>query len=347
MKEIQFGLMTFLETGLDETSGMISSQQRIKNALEEIKLADQLNIDYFGIGEHHRHDYAATSPITILSAAATITKQIKLGTAVTVLSSEDPVRLYEQFSTLDIISNGRAEIMAGRGSFVESFPLFGYDLKDYDMLFSEKLDLLLNIRQHENLNWEGKHRQKLEHVTVYPRDPYDLKISVGVGGSYDSVVRAAKLGLPIVFAIIGGDPLRFKVLIDLYKKTYMDSGHPIENMEISVALHGLVTNDVESIHKLYYPATKAQFEKIGQERGWGNQLTYASYLESIKQGHLFIGTPENIKNRIYQVIKHLDIQRFILHTPGSIMPHDITLESIKLYGEIVIPELKSALKNNL
>lgn len=346
MKNIKFGLMTFLETGLDEASGMISAEKRIKHALEEIKLADQLHVDFYGIGEHHRKDYAATNPLTILAAAASITKHIRLGTAVTVLSSEDPIRLYEQFSTLDIISQGRTEIMAGRGSFTESFPLFGYDLKDYDMLFSEKLDLLLNIKKHENLTWEGKHRKKLENVSVYPRDPYDLKISIGVGGSYHSVIRAAKLGLPIVFAIIGGSPLRFKPLIDLYKKTYIETNHPLEKMEISIALHGLVTNDIEKIHQLYFPAAKAQFEQIGRERGWGNRLTYASYLASVKHGHLFIGSPKDIEKRIIDTIKQLGIQRFILHTPGSIMPHETTLESIRLYGEQVIPAIKKALKNN-
>jgi len=343
MKKIKFGLMTFLETGLDEASGLISSEKRIKHALEEIKLADDLKIDFYGIGEHHRKDYAATHPQTILAAAATITKHIHLGTAVTVLSSEDPIRLYEQFSTLDIISNGRAEIMAGRGSFTESFELFGYDLKDYDMLFKEKLDLLLNIKKHENLIWDGKHRRKLENVTVYPRDPYDLKISIGVGGSPQSVIRAAKLGLPIVFAVIGGSPLRFKQLIDLYKKTYIESNHKIEDMEISIALHGLITKDIEKIHPLYYPSVKAHFEQIGRERGWQNNLSYQSYLSSIKHGHLFIGSPKDVGRRIYETIKQLGIQRFILHTPGSIMPHDITLESIKLYGKEVIPYLKKEL----
>lgn len=342
MKDIKFGLMTFLETGLDEASGVITHEKRIKHALEEIKLADQLNIDFYGIGEHHRKDYAATNPLTILAAAATITKHIRLGTSVTVLSSEDPVRLYEQFSTLDIISNGRAEIMAGRGSFVESFPLFGYDLNDYDMLFSEKLDLLLNIKKHENLTWEGKHRKKLENVTVYPRDPYDLKISIGVGGSSHSVIRAAKLGLPIVFAIIGGNPLRFKQLIDLYKKVYIESGHDVKNMEISVALHGLISNHMDELHEMYFNAFKAQFEKIGQERGWHNRITYQSYLASTKHGHLFIGHPKEVERRIKETIKGLGIQRFIFHTPGSIMPHDVTLESIRLYGEIVIPALKKS-----
>src|SRR5690554_6942253 len=227
MKPYTFGIVTFLESGVDEQSGKISHKQRLDNAIEEIVLADRVGLDYYGIGEHHRSDYAASSPQMILSAAAKLTSHIHLGSAVTVLSSSDPVRIYEEFATLDLLSNGRAEIMAGRGSFIESFPLFGYDLNDYQTLFTEKLDMLLAVRDQEKLTWPGgKHTPKLDNVGIYPRSyQKQLKVSIAVGGTQSSVVRAAKLGLPLVLAILGGSPLRFKPFVDLYKHFYLEAGY--------------------------------------------------------------------------------------------------------------------------
>ncbi len=345
MKKYTFGMMSFLETGVNETSGKIDFESRIRYALEEIKLADQVGIDFYGVGEHHRNDYAATSPQIILSAAASITKQIKLGTAVTVLSSDDPIRLYEQFSTLDIISNGRAELMVGRGSFIESFDLFGYDLDDYNELFTEKLDLLLKTRDEKVLNWSGKFRKPIVNKTVYPRDTHKLKISIGVGGTLQSVVRSATLGLPIVFAIIGGNPMNFKPLIDLYKKTYIDQGHDEKDMEISVALHGMISNNPNRLLEVYYPSYRDHFEKIGRERGWQNEISYHSFIANAKHGPLIIGDVETVINRIYDIVTGLGINRFIFQMPGSHMPHDTTLESIRLYGDEVIPMIINKINN--
>ncbi len=344
MKKYKFGMISFLESGVNEVSGKIDAQTRIKHALEEVKLADEVGLSFYGVGEHHRSDYASTAPQIILAAAASMTKQIKLGTAVTVLSSDDPIRLYEQFSTLDLISDGRSEIMVGRGSFIESFELFGYDLDDYDHLFTEKLDLLLKARDDEKINWQGRHRNPVVNKTAYPRDSYDLKISIGVGGTYQSVVRAATLGLPIVFAIIGGNPMNFKPLIDLYKKTYEDKGHDLDNMEISVAMHGMVYHDKEKLLETYFPSYKDHFEKIGKERGWQNSINKHNFIANTKHGALVVGDPGDVTNRIYEIVSGLGIQRFLYQMPGSIMPHEMTLESIRLYGEEVVPEVLKRLE---
>ncbi|MGE4320045.1 MAG: LLM class flavin-dependent oxidoreductase [Acholeplasmataceae bacterium] len=340
---MKFGMMTFLETGANQNGPKISDQKRIKNALEEIVLADQVGIDFYGIGEHHRNDYASSSPQIILAAAAPLTKRIMLGTAVTVLSSDDPIRLYEQFSTLDLISDGRAEMIAGRGSFTESFPLFGYDLEDYNGLFTEKLELLLKAKHEEIMNWSGKYRKPLINQSAYPRDIYDLKIGIGVGGTYQSVVRAAKLGLPITFAIIGGNPLNFKPLIDLYKHSYKEAGHDLDKMEISIAIHGMISENVDDLLERYYPVYRDQFEKIGSERGWNNHISYQNFLAYVNHGPLIIGNQETVVKRMYHMIKGLGVDRFIYQMPGSIMPHEMTMESIKTYGEIIIPALKELL----
>ncbi len=341
---MKFGMMSFLETGVSEKSGKIDAQTRIKNAIEEIVLADKVGLNFYGVGEHHRDDYAASSPQIILAAAAAKTKNIRLGSAVTVLSSDDPIRLYEQFSTIDLISNGRAEIMVGRGSFIESFELFGYDLDDYNELFTEKLELLLKAKNEEEIYFKSKFRKDIEGKTAYPRDIYDLKVSIGVGGTYASVVRAAKLGLPIVFAIIGGNPLNFKPLVDLYKHTYEENGHDLDKMEISVAMHGIINEDVDMLNELYYPAYKDHFEKIGQERGWSNNIGLQTYLANTKHGSLIVGDTDHVAKRIYDVINGLGIQRFIYQMPGSVMPHELTMESIELYGSKVVPKVLAMLK---
>ncbi|WP_025724876.1 LLM class flavin-dependent oxidoreductase [Acholeplasma granularum] len=348
MKPYTFGLTTFLETGVDKESGMISHDIRINQAIEEIILADEVGLDYYGIGEHHRYDYAASSPQMILSAAAKLTKNIHLGSAVTVLSSADPVRIYEEFATLDILSGGRAEIMAGRGSFIESFPLFGYNLEDYDELFTEKLEMLLHIRSHEKANWQGtKHTPKLNNLGIYPRSVQDkLKISIAVGGTQSSIVRAAKLGLPLMLAIIGGNPLRFKPLIDLYKYYYFAAGNKEEDMEIGIHMHGLITDkDDKDLIERYYLPHHSSYKKIGEERGW--QTTYKKdYLEKIKNGPLLVGHVDNIEKRIYEIIKGLGINRFLLHTPGSLMPHEDVIKTIELFGKVIVPSIKEKLKSS-
>jgi probable LLM family oxidoreductase len=345
VKPYTFGIVTFLENGVDPISGQVSHKERINRSIEEVILADKLGLDFYGIGEHHRKDYAASSPQMILAAAARLTNNIHLGSAVTVLSSADPVRIYEEFSTLDILSNGRAEIMAGRGSFIESFPLFGYDLDDYNTLYTEKLDMLLKLRSSEIINWPGtKHTPKLDGVGIYPRSVQkELKISVAVGGTQTSVIRAAKLGLPLVIAILGGSPLRFKSLVDLYKHFYLEARHNPDLMEIGVALHGLITDkDSSQLIERYYPAHHASFAKIGAERGW-SESSKLDYIQRVKEGPLLVGSIEAIEARILEYIKVLGINRFLLHTPGSLMPHEDVMKTIKLYGSVIVPNIKKKL----
>ncbi|WP_240453025.1 LLM class flavin-dependent oxidoreductase [Acholeplasma equirhinis] len=341
-----FGLTTFLEIGVDPKTGMTTHAERINQSIEEIVLADKVGLNYYGIGEHHRMDYAASSPQTILAAAAKLTKKIHLGSAVTVLSSEDPVRIYQEFATLDILTDGRAEIMAGRGSFIESFPLFGYALEDYNTLFSEKLEMLLRVREAEHVKWPGgKHTQKLNGEPVYPRSVQSkLKVSIAVGGTQTSVIRAAKLGLPIVFAIIGGEPIRFKPLVDLYKHFYLEAGHDMNEMEIGVHSHGIVTDEnPEELVNRYYEPHHAAFSKLGQERGWGI-YTKQHYLNSIQYGPLYVGDVDFVAKKIAKTMKDLGINRFLLHTPGSYMPHQDVLKSIEVFGLQVVPKVKELLK---
>ena len=345
MKPYTFGIITFLESGIDVKRGKVTHQTRLDRAIEEIVYADKVKLDYYGIGEHHRSDYAASSPQMILSAAAKLTSHIHLGSAVTVLSSADPVRIYEEFATLDLLSNGRAEIMAGRGSFIESFPLFGYDLDDYQTLFTEKLDMLLEIRKNELITWPGgKHTPKLTNVGIYPRAVQkELKVSIAVGGTQSSVIRAAKLGLPLVLAVLGGSPIRFKPLVDLYKHYYHEAGHDPKNMEIGVAIHGLITDgDAEDLVERYFVPHHTSFTNIGEERGWsiGHKK---EYLDKVKNGPLFVGHVDDIEKRILEVLEGLGINRFLLQTPGSLMPHEDVLKTIELFGNRIVPNIKKAL----
>ncbi|HZG73265.1 MAG TPA: LLM class flavin-dependent oxidoreductase, partial [Chondromyces sp.] len=244
---MEIGISTFVETTPDVNTGeVISHAQRIREVVEEIVLADQVGLDVFGVGEHHRKDYAASSPAVVLAAAASQTKRIRLTSAVTVLSSADPVRVFQDFATLDAISNGRAEIMAGRGSFIESFPLFGYDLRDYDELFEEKLELLLKIRESEKVTWQGNHRPAIQNLGVYPRPVQSpLPVWIGSGGTSESVARAGHLGLPLVLAIIGGSPLHFEPLVRLYKKAAARAGHDVSKLPVASHSHGFVAETTE------------------------------------------------------------------------------------------------------
>src|SRR5215469_9841389 len=267
---MQFGIDSFVETSLNPAHGnKLQGVARVRDLLEEIELADQVGLDVFGIGEHHRAEFIASAPAVILAAAAARTKRIGLTSAVSVLSSEDPVRLFQQFATVDLISQGRAEIIVGRGSFIESYPLFGFDLDDYDSLFSEKLELLLKIRESTLVHWSGKHRAALTGQGVYPRpiqNPFPIR--VGVGGTPKSFVRAGLLGLPLTVAIIGGEPHRFRPLIDLYRNAWRQSNHPGEP---DVAVHGLgfLADTTQEAADIQWPGYQATFTKIGAERGWG------------------------------------------------------------------------------
>lgn len=344
MKKIELGITTFAEVMEDPiTKTKVTYDERIRQVVKEIKLADDLGLDFFGIGEHHRHEYAASAPHMILAAAAPITKHIKLSSAVTVLSSEDPVRVYQNFATLNALSNGRAEIMVGRGSFIESFPLFGYSLHDYNELFSEKLDLLLKIRDKEIVDFKGKHRSDINHLGIYPRTQH-LEISVAVGGTPESVVRAAKYGLPLFFAIIGGSPRMFKGLIDLYKQTYRAYGHDEEKMFISVHSHGFVADTYEEAMEQYFPSMQKAMTIIGKERGWGEYTRKRYETSNSKDGALYVGDPEYVANKILYLLDILDINRFALHVPVGPLDHDLVMKSIELFATKVKPLVEKGLK---
>ncbi len=343
MKTFELGITTFAEVMEDpKTHEKISYDERIRQVVDEIKLADEIGLDFFGIGEHHRVDFAASAPHMILAAAASVTNHIKLSSAVTVLSSEDPVRVYQNFATLNALSKGRAELMVGRGSFIESFPLFGYDLNDYHELFDEKLELLLNIRDEEKVSFKGKHRADINHLGVYPRTE-DLKVSVAVGGTPESVMRAAKHGLPLFLAIIGGNPLMFKGLIDLYKQEYLAHGHDQDQMFISVHSHGYVAETFDEAYETYYPSMEQAMNVIGRERGW-SKYTEQTYDHAIDmRGALFVGDPDYVAKKIIHLKEKLGIDRFALHVPVGHLDHELVMKSIKLFGEKVKPIVDKAL----
>jgi probable LLM family oxidoreductase len=343
---IEIGISTFLETTPDPVTGeVISHAERLRNAVEEIVLADQVGLDVYGIGEHHRADYAGTSPAVVLAAAAAMTKRIRLTSAVTVLSSDDPVRVYQAFSTLDGISNGRAEIMAGRGSFIESFPLFGYSLDHYDELFDEKLELLLAIRASEKVTWRGGHRPAIDNLGVYPRSVQSpLPVWIASGGSAQSAVRAGMLGLPIVFAIIGGMPESFAPLVALYKEAAMKAGHDPDKLSIATHSHGFVGETTEQAADLFFPSTQAQMNVIGRERGWGQNYNRGTFdaARSIR-GALYVGDPEYVAEKIILLRKNLGITRFFLHVNVGTMPHREVMRSIELLGTRVAPLVRQEL----
>lgn len=345
MKKFELGITTFAEVMPNPKTGIsVSYDERIRQVISEIKLADQVGLDFFGVGEHHRKDFAASAPHMILAAAAIETNHITLGSAVTVLSSDDPVRVYQNFATLNALSNGRAELMVGRGSFIESFPLFGYDLHDYNTLFDEKLDLLLNIRDNEIVSFKGKHRSSIDHLGVYPRTDR-LNISIAVGGTPESVIRAAKKGLPLFLAIIGGMPRMFKGLVDLYKKTYIEAGHSIDQMSISVHSHGFVLEDYQEAFDTYYPSMEQAMNIIGTERGWAKYTKQTYEATNRMEGALFVGDPTYVAKKIIYLKKTLGINRFTLHVPVGYLEHDLVMKSIELFGTKVRALIEKELEN--
>lgn len=339
---MEIGISTFVETTPDVHTGeVISHAQRLREVVEEIVLADKVGLDVFGVGEHHRKDYAASSPAVVLAAAATQTKRIRLTSAVTVLSSADPVRVFQDFATLDAISNGRAEIMAGRGSFIESFPLFGYDLNDYDELFNEKLDLLLKIRESEKVTWSGRHRPAIDNLGVYPRPEQNpLPVWIGSGGSAPSVVRAGELGLPLVLAIIGGSPIRFAPLVKLYKRAAAQAGHDVSSLPVASHSHGFIAEDNETASNKFFPSTQYAMNVIGRERGW--PYYDRSTFDDARgfEGALYVGDPETVANKIIHLRKNVGITRFMLHVPVGSMPHEDVLKTIELLGTEVAPRVR-------
>lgn len=345
-KKFELGITSFTETTPDPNTGeTISHAERIRQEIERIVLADKIGLDVYGVGEHHREDFAASAPTIILAAAASLTKNIRLTTAVTVLSSDDPVRVFQQFATIDAISNGRAEIMAGRGSFIESFPLFGYDLKDYSILFEEKLDLLLRIRDNEIVNWSGKTRSPIQNTGIYPRPVQEkLPVYIAVGGTPESVIRAGKLGLPIVFAIIGGNPIYFKPLVDLYRKTAIEYGHNLDELSIGVHSHGFVWEDSEAGANLFYPSYTYVMNKLGKERGWRPYGRQEYDIARNIDGALFVGNPDEVAEKIWLLRKNLGIDRFMLHIPVGTMPHNQVMKSIELFGTKVAPLVRKKIE---
>jgi probable LLM family oxidoreductase len=339
---MEIGISTFVETTPDpQTGNVISHAQRIREVVEEIVLADQVGLDVFGVGEHHREDYAASAPAVVLAAAASQTKRIRLTSAVTVLSSDDPVRVFQDFATLDAISNGRAEIMAGRGSFIESFPLFGYDLNDYNELFDEKLELLLKIRENEKVTWRGSHRPAIENLGVYPRPVQNpLPVWIASGGTPESSVRAGMLGLPLVLAIIGGRPTQFEPLVRLYKRAAAQAGHDVSKLSVASHSHGFIAEDTEVAATKFFPSTQRAMNKLGRERGWGlYDRTSFDFARSF-EGALYVGDPKTVADKIIHLRKNVGVTRFMLHCPVGTMPHDDVMKSIELLGKEVAPMVR-------
>jgi probable LLM family oxidoreductase len=297
---MELGLITFADMEPESLPGRaINAHQRIKDLMEEIELADQLGLDVFGVGEHHRPDYAVSSPAVILGAAAMVTKNIKLSSAVTVLSSDDPVRVYQNFATVDLLSSGRAEIMAGRGSFIESFPLFGFNLEDYDDLFTEKLDLLLKLNQRETLSWRGKHRPSFENRGVYPR-PYQSKLPIWIaaGGTPASAIRAATLQLPLMLAIIGGRPQQFVHFIDLYKESSRKSGRDLSALQFGINNHFYVSEDSQKAGDEFYPYYAEMMNRVGRDRGWPPLSHQQFDFSRSPQGAVMVGSVQQVIDKI-------------------------------------------------
>lgn len=336
--ELALGLDTFGDTTVDLAGKPVSQAQVIREVVEQGVLADQVGIDAFNLGEHHRPDFAVSSPEMVLAGIAARTSRIRLGSAVTVLSSDDPVRVYQRFATLDAIANGRAQITVGRGSFTESFPLFGFDLGDYNELFEEKLDLLAQIRHEGEVTWSGTMRAPIARQQIYPKtEAGTLPIWVGVGGSPESVVRTARHGLPMILAIIGGDPGRFLPYVDLFKRATTELG--TGPLPIGVHSPGFIADTDDEARELLYPHFKHNRDSIGRERGWG-PVTRMQYEAEIDHGSLYVGSPETVARKMAATISLLGIQRFDLKYSNGPMPHEHSMRCIELYGTRVIPMVR-------
>ncbi len=341
---VEFGLDTFGDVTVDGTGSRLTQAQVIRNVVEQGVLADRLGIDSFGVGEHHRDDFAVSSPEIVLAAIASRTERIRLGTAVTVLSSDDPVRVFERFATLDAISGGRAEITLGRGSFTESYPLFGYDLADYERLFSEKLDLFSHLLTEDAVTWEGSIRTALQNQHVYPKtEGGHIRTWVGVGGSPESVVRAARYGLPLVLAIIGGSPARFAPYIDLYYRALREFGH--ELLPVAVHSPGFIADTDEEAIEVLWPHAQAQLHRIGRERGWA-PITRERFESDVARGAWHVGSPETVARKIASTVRTLNVDRFDLKYSAGTLPHERLMTAIELYGTVVIPRVRQLLASD-
>lgn len=341
-KPFEIGLYSFAELSPDPATGeKISPAERTRNLLEVIELADQVGLDVFGLGEHHRADFVSSAPEVMLAAAAARTKNIRLSSAVTVLSSDDPVRVFQRFASLDLVSDGRAEIMAGRGSFIESFPLFGYDLHDYDELFTEKLDLLLELRENVHVTWRGRHRAPIDNRGVYPRPVQNpLPVWVAVGGTPESVVRAATRGLPMALAIIGGLPERFAPFAQLYREAAEKSGYDPKQLPLSINSHGFIADTKQEAIDISFPHAQATMSRIGRERGW-SPMTRAQYEAGAElRGANYVGSPDEIIEKALFQHELFHHQRLLIQFAVGTLPHDKMMHAVELLGTKVAPVLR-------
>lgn len=339
---MEIGLYTFADLGTHPiTKETISPQQRMYNLMEEIQLADQVGLDVFAIGEHHRPDYLVSAPAVVLGAAAVKTTTIKLSSAVTVLSSEDPVRVFQQFASVDLLSKGRAEIIAGRGSFIESFPLFGYRLEDYDALFSEKLQLLIELNKSERISWKGKHTQTINNLGIYPRPAKgQLPIWVAVGGTPESVARAATYGLPMALAIIGGEPARFVPYAQYYRDVYKNEGHDMDQLQLSINSQVYVAETSQQARDEFYPAYADTMGRIGKERGWPPLNRQQFDTSTKKHGALLVGSPQEVVEKMIYEFELFNNTRFLAQMSLGPMPHDKIMKAIELFGSRVAPDVR-------
>lgn len=342
IQKIQFGLDSFGDLPVDEDGKLFTHAEAIRQVVKEAVLADRLGIDVIALGEHHRPDYAISSPETVLAAIAAVTKNITLASGVTVLSSDDPVRVFQRFATVDALSNGRAQVILGRGSFTESFPLFGYEMTDYDTLFEEKIELFSQLLKEKPVTWEGTMRASLDNADVYPKtESGHLQTMVGVGGSPQSVVRAAHYGFPLMLAIIGGSPERFVPYIDLYKRAAAEFGtvaHPVGMHSL-----GFIADTDKEALDIAFPNHKINFDRVGKTRGWA-PITRDHFINEVENGSLYVGSVETVAQKIAKSIKILHVQRFDLVYGGGPMPASARLNMVRLYGEKVIPRVREILK---
>jgi probable LLM family oxidoreductase len=344
-QKFEFGLDTFGDVTIGPDGKALTHAEVIRNVVDEAVLADEIGIDAFGVGEHHRPDFSVSAPEVVLAAIAGRTKRIRLGSAVTVLSSDDPIRVFERFSTLNAASNGRAEVTLGRGSFIESFPLFGFDLSQYEVLFEDKLDLFAALVRSEAVTWQGQTRPPLTNQRVFPPvDGGPLRTWIGVGGSPESVVRAARYDFPLALAIIGGDPARFKPFVDLYHRAFAQLGKPVR--PIAVHSPGYVADTDEKAREEYWHGYKTMHDRIGAERGWP-PMERASFNHEVERGALHVGAPETVARKIAKTARALGIIRFDLKYSAGTLPHDKLMRCIELYGTKVVPMVRELLAQEL
>lgn len=344
---MELGISTFGEIPVEHITGnAVNAQKRVDELLKEAVLADEIGLDVYALGEHHRPDYVVSAPEMVLAAAAAITKRIRLSSAVTVLSSADPVRVFQNFATLDLISKGRAEIMAGRGSFIESFPLFGYDLEDYDELFSERLELLLQINREEVVNWKGKLRPSIDARGVYPR-PYQAQLPVwlAVGGTPQSVVRAGTLNLPLTIAILGGNPAQFVQLTDLYRRAAEKAGNDVSKLQLAINQHMYIADSSRQAADEFWPTYSKLMNRVGRERGWSPITRDQFEYMCSPQGSLMVGSVQEVADKIIAEHKLFNNTRFLAQTiAGEDIPHEKQMHSIELFGKEVAPIVRAAVK---